>query len=324
MLGSRIAERLAGEGWAVRALVRDAARAPWLQSVGAEILPGDLTDAGSLRAAAAGCDAVFNAAAAIGPGFDHEPFRRVNVAGTEHVVAAAGAAGARLVHVSSTSVFGRHRYLAVPTDESAPLPELPFEDAYGRSKQEAERLVLGAHALGRVWAAVVRPPVMYGPRDRQFAPRVGPVLERGLFPLIGGGRTTLSLVHADAVADGVIRVATTDRAGGRVYHLTNDFDVTTADLVRFAARGLGHRVAAPRVPMVVARAAFGLLTIGLVAGGRRDLARHARGLLQMLTRDNPFTSERARRELAWAPRIRPDEGLAAAFAWWKENRRWTR
>jgi nucleoside-diphosphate-sugar epimerase len=320
MLGSRIVERLVGEGWGVRALVRNGARASWLEALGAKILPGDLTDPGSLRTAAAGCGAVFNAAAAIGPGGDHEGFRRVNVSGTEHVVAAAGAAGARLVHVSSTSVFGRERYRAAPTDESVPLPELPAEDAYGRSKQEAERRVLDAHARGRVWAAVVRPPVMYGPRDRQFAPRVGPVLERGIFPLIGGGRTTLSLVHADAVADGAIRAATTDRAAGRVYHLTNDFDVTTADFVRFAARGLGRRVVAPRVPLVVGRAAFRLLAIGLVAAGRCDLAPHAAGLLHMLTRDNPFTSERARSELAWAPRIRPSEGLAEAFSWWKENR----
>jgi nucleoside-diphosphate-sugar epimerase len=320
MLGSRLVERLAEEGWTVRALVRNGAGTPWLKAAGAETVTGDLEDPGSLRVAAAGCDAVFNAAAAIGPGADHDGFRRVNVSGTGHVVAAAGAAGARLVHVSSTSVFGRHRYFAAPTDETVPLPELAPEDAYGRSKQEAERLVLDAHAAGRVWAAVVRPPVMYGVRDRQLAPRVGPVLERGVFPLVGGGRTTLSLVHADAVADGAIRAATADRAAGRVYHLTNDFDVTTADLVHLAARGLGHRVVAPRVPLVVGRAAFRLLAVGLAVAGRRDLAPHADGLLQMLTRDNPFTSERARQELGWAPRIRPAEGLPEAFAWWKENR----
>ena len=321
MLGARIVERLVGEGWEARALVRDRAKGSWLEALGAETATGDLTDAASLRAAAAGCYAIFNAAAAIGSGSDHEAFRRVNVAGTANVVAAAGAAGARLVHVSSTSVFGRHRYYASPTDESVPLPELPVADAYGRSKQEAERLVLDAHARGSVWAAVVRPPVMYGPRDRQFAPRIGPVLERGFFPLIGGGKTTLTLVHADSVADGAIRAATTDRAAGRVYHLTNDFEIKVADLVRFAARGLGRRVLAPWMPLTLGRAAFRALALALVAAGRRDLAPHVAGMLRMLTRDNPFTSERARRELAWAPSIRPAEGLADAFRSWKRNRR---
>lgn len=320
MLGARIVERLVAERWKVRALVRDRSRAGWLESLGAQPVPGDLGDPDSLRAAAEGCRAVFSAAAAIGPGSEHETFRRVNVAGTAHVVAAAAAAGARLVHVSSTSVFGRQRYHSTPTDERAPLPELPSADAYGRSKQEGERVVLAAHARGQLWAAVVRPPVMYGPRDRQFAPRIGPLFARGFFPLIGGGRTTLTLVSADAVAEGAIRAALTDGAGGRVYHLTNDFDVTVAEMVRFAARGLGCRVLAPRVPMALGRAAFEALALALGASGRRDLAPHALGLLHMLTRDNPFTSERARGELGWAPEVRPAEGLEAAFSWWKRSR----
>ena len=51
----------------------------------------------------------------------------------------------------------------------------------------------------------------------------------------------------------------------------------------------------------MARVAFRALALALVAAGRADLAPHAEGLLQMLTRDNPFTSERARRELRWSP-----------------------
>jgi len=320
MLGARLVERLAADGWSVRALVRDPRSALWLEALGARLVTGDLCDSASLRGAATGCDAIFNAAAAIGTGRDHEWFRRVNVTGTAQLLAAAATAGSRLVHVSSTSVFGRHRYGSSPTDERTSLPELPAADAYGRSKQDAERLVLDAYARGRAWAAVVRPPVMYGRRDRQFAPRIGPVLERGLVPLVGGGRTTLTLVSADAVADGAIRAAASDCAGGCVFHLTNDFDVTLAELVRFAERGLGHRIRTLRVPLALGRAAFRVLAAGLVAFGRRDLAPHAAGLLQMLTRDNPFSSERARRDLGWAPAIPPAEGLAEAFRWWKENR----
>jgi len=320
MLGARIVERLAGGGWSVRALVRDPAAAAWLGALGVELVPGDLGDAACLRAAAAGCDAVFNAAAAIGTGADHAAFRRVNVEGVGHLVTAVAAAGARLVHVSSTAVFGRHRYHARPTDETLPLPVLAAADAYGRSKQESERLVLTAHAQGRAWACVVRPPVMYGTRDRQLAPRLGPVLLRGVFPLIGGGRARLPLVHADAVAEGAIRAASVERAAGSVYHLTSDFEVSVGELALYAARGLGRRVWRPRVPCVVGRAAFRALALGLIVAGRRDLAPHADGLLQMLTRDNPFSCERARRELAWSPQIRPAEGIPEAFRWWREHR----
>ena len=168
----------------------------------------------STLAAAAGCQAVFHAAAAIGVGGQWEAFEAPNVTGTRHIMEATEAAGARLVHVSSTAVFGSHRYRSTPTDEDVPLPRLPADDLYGRSKQDAERAVLAAHAAGRIWAAAVRPPLMYGRRDRQFVPRLAPLLERGVFPLVEDGATVLSLVHADSVADGAVRAVDTASAGG--------------------------------------------------------------------------------------------------------------
>jgi nucleoside-diphosphate-sugar epimerase len=321
MLGSYIVERLLADGWSVRALVRPGSRvsasSAWLDEQGAERVEGALEDARSLVEAAAGCDAVFHAAAVIGSGGSWAEFQRGNVEGTAHVVAAAAAAGARLVHVSSTSVYGRERYRSEPTDECVPLPELPLHDVYGRSKQEAEAVVLRAHRAGRVWATAVRPPVMYGRRDRQFAPRIAGVLAKGFFPRIAGGRTTLTLVHAASVADGAVLAAGRDVAGGRAYLLANDFPVTVTDLVRCAAEGLGRRIIAPSVPAFVGRGGFAALAWALRARGRGDLARHAAGTLDMLTRDNPFSSERARAELGWAPSGCRDTLLADAFRWWR-------
>lgn len=319
MLGAYIVERLVGTGWEVRALARRPERAGWVEALGAEVVAGDILDPPSIRAAIRGSDAIFHCAATIGAGDDWQLFHNGNVVGTRNMIEAAGAVGARLVYVSSTAVFGQDRYFPTPTDEERPLPTLPKRDVYGRSKQEAEAEVLKAHATGRVWATVVRPPVMYGKRDRQFVPRIAPILRRGLFPLIRGGCSTMTLVHASAVADGAVHAGTTEAAAGRVYHLTDDFVVTVADLVRFAAEGLGCRILTPSVPLPLARILFKGLGLALVAGRRRDLASHAMGTLAMLSRSNPLSSQRARRELGWVPRIRPCEGLPAAFRWWKES-----
>jgi nucleoside-diphosphate-sugar epimerase len=224
------------------------------------------------------------------------------------------------VHVSSTAVYddeARKRH--APVGEEVPVSALPDFDAYGLSKQESERAVLRAHADRVVWATVVRPPVMYGKRDRQFVPRIAPVLQRGLFPLIAGGRTTFLIVHAGAVADGAVRAATADVAGGRVYHLTNDFDVTVAEFARLAGEWLGRRIYTPSVPMWFARGFFGALGSGLTLVGRADLAVHAPGSIALLARSNPFTSERARRELGWSPSVRPAVGIPEAFRWWRER-----
>jgi nucleoside-diphosphate-sugar epimerase len=42
--------------------------------------------------------------------------------------------------------------------------------------------------------------------------------------------------------------------------------------------------------------------------------------VDFLTRDNPFTSERARRELGWEPTVHPEDGVPAAFRWHRRER----
>jgi nucleoside-diphosphate-sugar epimerase len=176
--------------------------------------------------------------------------------------------------------------------------------------------VLEAHAAGRVWATAVRPDVIYGTHDRQFVPRIARLLRHGVAPLVGGGRTTLAVVHAANVADGMVRAAVTDLAGGRAYNLTNDYDVTVADFFRLAGEGMGVRLRMLPIPLIVARGLFGLLTLAapLVVGDRFSALTAAS--LDFVSRDNPFTSARARRELGWDPRVRPEEGVPEAFRWW--------
>ncbi len=315
MLGAQIVQRLSGNNWNVRALVRDAGASQWIEGLGADLHRGDLTDRMSVLRAAQGCDVIFHAGAAIGSGGAWDAYRAANVAGTAHVLEA-GSAGARVVYVSSTAVYGRHRYQPRLTDETLPLPELPARDTYGRSKQEAERLVADAHRRRRVWATIVRPPVMYGPRDRQFVPRIGPVFLRGFFPLVNGGDTRLPLVSASAVAEGAVLASEFEGANGRVYLLTNDTPVTVADLAAFAAEGLGRRVRMPYLSLAAGQSAFGVLKAALLLAGRIDLAAHVAGTFHMLTRNNPFTSRRACLELGWAPSTVPSQIIPEAFRSW--------
>lgn len=325
LVGSHLVERLARDGWSVRAMVREPARAEWLRPLGAtELAAADVLDAERFAAAAAGCDVVFHTAAAITPregGW--EAFRRLNIDGAGNAIAAAARSGARLLQLSSVAVYGpgtRFREDGRPTDEDTPLAPLPESAWYARSKRESEALVLDAHRAGRVWATAVRPDVIYGPRDRQFVPRLARLWSRfPVMPLIGGGRSTLAMVHAANVADGAVRAATTDAAGGRAFNLANDFDVTVRDLARLAGVGLGRRIVGLPVPYVAARGA--LETVKALARLLRiESLRFALGsTLNFIARDNPFTSERARKELGWNPTVVPEEGVPAAFRWAREH-----
>jgi nucleoside-diphosphate-sugar epimerase len=318
-----VVERLQRDGWHVRALVRDAGRAGTLGRTGVELATGDILDAASITAAARGCDILCHTAAAVTPRGGWEAYSRPNIDGTRNAIAAASTVGARLVHVSSVAVYGpsaRYTGGAGTTSEDSSLTPLPERAYYARSKRDSEALVMQAHASGRVWATALRPAVVYGAHDRQFVPRVARIARHGIVPLVAGGRTTLAVVHAANVADGIVRAATSRIAGGRAYNLANDFDVTVAEFFRLATKGLGVRMRVVPVPEIAARAAVRLFTLvaPLFLGSQFDAA--ALASLDFVTRDNPFTSERARRELGWEPEVRPEVGVVDAFRWWAAHR----
>jgi nucleoside-diphosphate-sugar epimerase len=325
LVGSYIVERLLADGWRVHALVRDASRAGPLSRLGVELQPGDVLDAGRFAAAARRADVVFHAAAVVTPRGGWKEFQRVNIDGTRHAVAAASRAGARLLHVSSVAVYGPAARYTTPrgakTDEDVALRPLPATAFYARSKRESEEIVLSAHERGEVWATAVRPSVIYGRRDRQFVPRVARLLRRGFAPTIGGGHSTLAIVHAANVADGAVRAAASDAAGGKAYNVANDFEVSVRDFYRLAAEGLGRRVRIVSVPMPIARTALAVVgAVGPAIFGSQMNVVTASSSLDFITRDNPFSSERARREVGWKPTVPPEVGIPDAFRWWGAHR----
>ena len=324
LVGSHVVERLTRDGWTVRALARDPERTraalPWP----VEVHHGDVLDEASFIRAARGCDVVFHTAANIIVKGGWDAYRVTNIEGTRNAISAAAAAKARLLHVSSVAVYGSGRYDAArqggKTDEFGPLKPLKERAHYARSKRESEELVMRAHIEGRVWATAVRPDVIYGRRDRHFVPRMATLIRRGVIPILRGGRTTLAIVHAANVAQGCLLAATTDSAGGKAFNLANDFDVTVRQFFELGGEGVGS---APRflpVPMWFARGTIrGVRSVmKFMTAGQFSLVSGT--ALSFISEDNPFSSDRARRELGWNPKVRPEEGIPDAVRWAMETK----
>ena len=323
LVGSHIVERLAREGWDVRALVRNPHSAAWLEIHRAELVAGDVLDTSAFANAAAGCDVIFHTAAAITPKGGWEDYRSLNLGGSQNAIDAARRANARLMHVSSVAVYGpgmRYRE-GGPTTEDVPLAPLPEEELYARSKRASEELVMTAHRRGEIWATAIRPDVIYGRGDRQFVPRIARALRFRVAPLIGGGKATLPIINAENVADAGFRAATSDVAGGKVYNVANERPTTVREFFDLAAEGLDRRIVSVPVPVAIAKLGLQLTVpvIRIFAG--RGLAAMSANSLNFVTRGNPFSSERIRRELGWEPPVDPRAGIPDAFRWWKENKK---
>ncbi len=317
LVGSHLVELLQREGWTVRAMVRDRARAGWLAARGVELRDGDTLDGAAFVRAAEDVQCVFHCAAAITPRGGWEAFRAPNIDGTANAITAASQAQARMLHLSSVAVYGPAGRYALAQgsglQELQPPQPMPDWAWYARSKRESEDLVMRAHGEGRLWATAVRPCVIYGPRDRQFVPRMAALLRLPVAPRIGNGRAVLAIVHARSVAEVAFRAVTTDAAAGRAYNVTNDTPIDVHAFFEAAQEGMQRRVRWLPIPGAVAQealAAAGAVLRLLRVPGSPLINRTT---LDFLLADNPFSSERARLELGWTSTVDPHAAVAEAF-----------
>lgn len=235
-LGSHVARALVVAGHAVRALARPQSSRAILSDVPElEWVAGDLLDAGSLRAAAAGCEAVVHAAAMVDFAPRHAARQReINVEGTRHVLEAARAAGVkRLVHTSSVATIGRAPAGSVADEETR--YDWPVGLGYNESKRDAERIVRRA---GGIETVCVNPALVFGPGEvgRRTLPLFR-MVKWGLMPLVPPGGTTLCDVRDVAAAH--VAALTHGEPGARYIlggpHLTfRELATTIAEVTRGA------------------------------------------------------------------------------------------
>jgi len=322
LVGSHVVEALRAAGEHVRALVREPSRTVVAQ-LGAEPVTGDVTDPDAWRRSAAGVDAIVHAAALVTQRAPLERYLAVNVGGTRLAAEAARLARVPLVHVSSVAVYGRTGVGLVHgrVDEDFPFQEISPRDFYARSKRMAEEVLREAAGRHRLAITVVRPNVIYGERDRHFTPRALRVARLGLVPVIGPGTNRLSCVYAGNVASAIVTALAAQPPRFRAYHTTDDAPpwLTQQQFATALVEGLDRRPRVVHVPRAVARAAVALATAGQRLLRPRRYAGLGRAAVAFATADNPYTTERLRRELAWEPRIPTPEAIARTVRWFAAN-----
>ncbi|MEN3359898.1 MAG: hypothetical protein V7637_3880 [Mycobacteriales bacterium] len=213
LLGSNLVRHLLADNTEVVAIVRDRARAERLlpDSIGLQVVRGDITRPETIAPALRGADAIFHTAAYFreyyGPRADLGLLHRTNVTAVINLLGAAVAAGVPvIVHTSSAGVLGPARH-GQAADESTPLPADQGRNRYFASKARAEQEV-GAFARRHgLRVPIVLPGWMWGPGD------AGPTSSGALFLRIAQGRqaavpaTGNYVVDARDVAAACVRAA---------------------------------------------------------------------------------------------------------------------
>jgi nucleoside-diphosphate-sugar epimerase len=248
-VGSHLAEALRRRGDEVTVLARSAAKAAALAPLGVRVVPGDLHDRHALEQAAQAQDVIYHVAGVVAARSEAD-FMVANRDGTRNLVETIARIGTgRLVFVSSMAAAG-------PTIKGRPLrgDEAPRPvTAYGRSKLAAEQAV---SAAAFPWT-IVRPPMVYGPRDQEVL-KVFRLARLGVAPVLGDGSQELSAVHGRDLAEALIAAATSGTAAGKTYYACHPEVFTGAELARAVGRVMGRSLAVIRVPAMIGR---GVLTV---------------------------------------------------------------
>ncbi len=313
LVGSHVIEALQRVGRPVRALVRPGA-ASVVQALGADAVTGDVSNAETWRRAAhSDLSAIVHAAAIVSPVAAPRTYN-VNVGGTRLAVETARATGAHLVHVSSVSVYAGaadYRPVAERRTEDTPFKPLGAGDHYARSKREAERLVREAAEGGSIGATAIRPDVIYGERDRLFAPKVYRSLRTRVLPLVGPGTNHLPCIYAGNVASAIVAALDRPHRGFRAYNVTRDAApaITLREFLQAFADAAGVRVRLVRLPLPLAR-----WLLAIWSGPRL-----ARAATAFLTGEDPYVSDRAERELGWRPGVDTRTGIGRTVRWLMGN-----
>jgi nucleoside-diphosphate-sugar epimerase len=310
-VGSHIVDELLRRGARVRCLLRGTSSRRWLDGKQVEFADGDVCREEGLDQAMAGADWIVHAA-----GLTHArnaaEFHRANVDGTENILAAALRSNPkprRFLYISSQAAAGPSRDGAPVTEDRVPQPV----STYGNTKLAGELIVM--RAADRLPVTTIRPPTVYGPREKALL-KYFRAVKLHVRPSLGVSES-FSIVYAEDLARAVWTALENDAAVGRVYFVGGP-DATSyeevGDLIQRAMETWAVRLS---IPGFVLHA--GALAGELVGAATRCSPFFSREKIREITA-GPWivSSRRIREELAWSPATPLDQGLRATALWYRE------
>jgi nucleoside-diphosphate-sugar epimerase len=318
-VGSHLVEELLRRGIdEVRCLVRSDPK--WLADLDVEYVRGDLSNVEALWTALDGVTHVYHVAG-ITRAPDWAPFYEVNVKGTLNLLGAVKHAAPdveRVLVTSSLAAVGR-------CDDRVATEDVPLRPVsrYGRSKAQMEEALWTPHDMTESYGealplTVIRPPAVYGPRDRDILDFFQAV-QRHVCPVVGGGADpVLSLVHGRDLARGLVEASQHPGAEGETYFLGSERPYAWNEVKQAATTALDTWALTLPVPGFLVGAigtvseAWGALT-GTYPPLNRDKAREIRHAC------TACSIEKAQAHFGYTPRIPLEEGVAETIAWYRRR-----
>jgi|Deesub1362A_J573_1020465.scaffolds.fasta_scaffold02277_4 nucleoside-diphosphate-sugar epimerase len=238
-IGSHLTERLIKRGYRVSCLVRKTSNLRWIEDLEVDLVVGDCSNMDTLIDAVKGFDYVFHVAGLTKTSRPEE-FYIINYKGTENLIRAVAKSNReikRFIYLSSLAAYGPSLNSDM-NNKPHPVSE------YGKSKLKGEEAVMNYGDT--VPVTILRPSVVYGPRDRQLYV-VFKWINKGFVPY--WGNSILSMVYIDDLVDAIILAAESEKAIGKIYFISDGREYEIDIIINEIARSLGRDVKKIRIPL---------------------------------------------------------------------------
>jgi nucleoside-diphosphate-sugar epimerase len=313
-VGSHLVEALLNKGYEVFCLVRKTSNLSFLSGLETEYRYGDITEVESLRKALEGVDFVFHLAG-LTRAKNKEDYFKANAQGTKNLIQTCLEINSHIkkfVYVSSQAAVGPCKDF-YPLNEDAKCE--PITD-YGRSKLQGEKEVLSFKEKFPV--TIVRPPAVYGPRDKDILFFFQTVNKR-IIPLFGFKESYISLIYVKDLTRGIILTAENQKSSGQIYFIADEKVYSWTEAGKIIQKSLGIRAFKLRIPK------FFLFTFASFS----EMVSHLKGesALVNLQKANELSQRywlcdisKAKNELGFSPEYDLEKGALETIKWYKENK----
>ncbi len=308
-VGSHIVRQLRQEG--IECLVLGRNVYPEMEALGAACLQGDICDADFLLTAMQEVDTVFHVAALAGIWGKWEDYHRINVLGTENVLASCKKNKvSNMIYTSTPSVVFNGDDI-VNGDEQLPYAD-HFLCHYAKSKVIAEKLVLESSGKNFQTCAI-RPHLVWGPGDPHLIPRLLERGRKGQLKKVGDCTNVVDISYVENVAAAHILAAknleTTGSASGQAYFISQGEPVNLWKWIDELFERMHVPAISSRVPFPLAYGAGAVLEAVHHLFSPEKEPRMTRFLAEQLAKSHCFSIDKAIKDLNYTVSITTEEGM---------------
>lgn len=305
-IGSHLVEELLRRGHQVTCIARKTSNLKSLETLGVSLAYADCLDKNSLLKPLAGCDYVYHLAG-LTKAFDEKDFFIVNAKGTENLIAAIAETNPnikRFVYMSSLAAAGPSLNGIPVSESSEPRPV----SSYGKSKLEGEEIVL--KYKDKVPITIVRPPAVYGPRDKDIF-TLFKMLKKGIY--VSWGTGYYSFIYVDDLIKGTLLAAENKNSTGKIYNISGSRIYSNSEIAEAISSALGKKPIKLRLPKFM---------LFLAAGIGQKISKQSNIINKDKMKELQYSnwtcdSSKAKEELGFTSKVGIKEGAKWTADWYR-------